>query len=106
MFLDVLATNHDPQDWPEPRTFDPERLLGTGAEWSAPFVPQGGGRPESGHRCPGELVAVGLLALACARLAELDGRLARGQDLGWSWGRIPALPRSVVIAVDVEPPAG
>ncbi|GAA2038146.1 fatty-acid peroxygenase [Terrabacter terrae] len=107
VLLDVMATNHDPQEWPEPSTFEPERFLGTGAEWSAPFVPQGGGRPESGHRCPGELVAVGLLALTCARLAELDGRLVRGQDLGWSWGRIPALPRSgVVIAVDAQPSVG
>lgn len=107
VLLDVMATNHDPQEWPEPDTFDPERFLGTDAEWSAPFVPQGGGRPESGHRCPGELVANGLLALTCARLAEVGGHLARGQDLGWSWGRVPALPRSgVVIAVDEGPPAG
>jgi len=101
VLLDVMATNHDPQEWDRPNDFDPERFLGTGAEWSPPFVPQGGGRPEDGHRCPGEMVTVGLLALTCARLAELGGELVRGQDLGWSWGRIPALPRSgVVIAVD------
>src|SRR3954469_4666941 len=99
--LDIMATNHDPQEWERPNTFDPERFLGTGAEWSPPFVPHGGGRPEDGHRCPGELVANGLLALTCARLAQFDGHLAHGQDLGWSWGRVPALPRSgVVIAVD------
>jgi len=103
VLLDVMATNHDPQEWERPNEFDPGRFLGTGAEWSPPFVPQGGGRPEDGHRCPGEMVAVGLLALTCARLAELGGQLVRGQDLGWSWGRVPALPRSgVVIAVDEE----
>jgi len=101
VLLDVMATNHDPQEWERPNEFDPGRFLGTGAEWSPPFVPQGGGRPEDGHRCPGEMVAVGLLALTCARLAELGGELVRGQDLGWSWGRVPALPRSgVVVAVD------
>jgi fatty-acid peroxygenase len=106
VLLDVMATNHDPHEWPRADTFDPERFLGTGAEWSDRFVPQGGGRPETGHRCPGELMAVGLLALTCARLAEADGRLVRGQDTGWSWGRVPALPRSgVVIALD-EPPTG
>ncbi|MEW1953167.1 cytochrome P450 [Terrabacter sp. NPDC080008] len=106
VLLDVMATNHDAQEWDQPQRFDPERFLGTGAEWSPPFVPHGGGRPESGHRCPGELVANGLLALTCARLATLGGHLARGQDLGWAWGRIPALPRSgVVIALDEGDPA-
>jgi fatty-acid peroxygenase len=96
-----MATNHDPQEWERPNAFEPERFLDTGAEWSPPFVPHGGGRPETGHRCPGELVAVGLLALTAARLAELDGRLVRGQDVGWSWARVPALPRSgAVIALD------
>ncbi len=97
VLLDVLATNHDPQEWESPRTFDPERFLGTGAEWSDHFVPQGGGRPETGHRCPGELVAVGLLALTFSRLAQLDASLVRGQDAGWSWRRIPTLPRSGVV---------
>lgn len=101
VLLDVMATNHDPQEWERPNEFDPERFLGTAAEWSPPFVPQGGGRPEDGHRCPGEMVAVGLVALTCARLAELGGELVRGQDLGWSWSRVPALPRSgVVVAVE------
>lgn len=105
VLLDVMATNHDPQEWPRPNAFEPERFLGTGAEWSPSFVPQGGGRPETGHRCPGELVTVGLLALTIARLAELDGRLDRSQDAGWSWGRVPALPRSgVVITLDTPAP--
>ena len=97
--------NDDPHEGPRPNTFEPQRFLGTGAEWSPPFVPHGGGRPESGHRCPGELVAVGPLALTTARLAVLGGRLVKGQDTGWSWGRVPALPRSgVVIAVDDDTP--
>jgi fatty-acid peroxygenase len=101
VLLDVMATNHDPQEWERPNAFEPGRFLGTGAEWGPAFVPQGGGRPETGHRCPGELVTVGLLALTVARLAELDGRLERSQDTGWSWGRVPAAPRSgVVITLD------
>jgi len=97
VLLDVLATNHDAEEWDHPRVFDPARFLGTGAEWSDHFVPQGGGRPETGHRCPGELVAVGLLALTFSRLSQLDAALVRGQDVGWSWRRIPTLPRSGVV---------
>ena len=92
--LDVMATDHDPNEGPDPNTFDPGRFLGTGAEWSDPFVPQGGGRPETGHRCPGEMVVVGLLALTCARLALEGAALVPGQDAGWRWGHVPARPRS------------
>ena len=45
VLLDVLATDHDPSEWPEPNSFDPHRFIDTGAEWSDAFVPQGGGRP-------------------------------------------------------------
>jgi fatty-acid peroxygenase len=101
VLLDVMATNHDPELWDDAADFRPERFLGTGAEWSDRFVPQGGGRPETGHRCPGELVAVGLLALTSARLAERGVRLVPGQDVGWSLRHVPALPRSgTVVAVD------
>ncbi|WP_185749114.1 cytochrome P450 [Humibacillus xanthopallidus] len=94
VLLDVMATDHDPSEWPQPNTFDPSRFLGTGAEWDDSFVPQGGGRPESGHRCPGEMVSVGLLALTCARLAHEGVALVAGQDAGWSWTHVPARPRS------------
>jgi fatty-acid peroxygenase len=94
VILDIMATDHDPDEWPEPNSFDPDRFLGTGAEWSESFVPQGGGRPETGHRCPGEMVAVGLLALTGARLAHEGASLVPGQDSGWRWGHVPARPRS------------
>ena len=97
VLLDVVGTNRDHGSWPDPHTFDPARFIGTGAEWSDHFVPQGGGRPETGHRCPGELVAVGLLGLTASRLALLDVTPTAGQDLGWSWQRMPTMPRSGVI---------
>jgi fatty-acid peroxygenase len=78
------------------------RFLDTGAEWSDHFVPQGGGRPDTGHRCPGELIAVGLLALTASRLALLDATASADQDLGWSWRRLPTMPRSGVL-MDVGP---
>jgi len=103
VLLDVVGTNRDHTCWDEPHAFDPSRFLGTGEEWSDHFVPQGGGRPETGHRCPGELVTVGLLALTAARLSLLDVSAAEDQDLGWSWGRMPTMPRSGVV-IDVRSP--
>ncbi|MGW5241759.1 cytochrome P450 [Monashia sp. NPDC004114] len=102
VLLEVVASNRDHGSWAQPHTFDPTRFLGTGAEWSDHLVPQGGGRPESGHRCPGELVTVGLLSLTASRLALLDTSPSNGQDLGWSWRRLPTMPRSGVV-LDVRP---
>jgi fatty-acid peroxygenase len=96
VLLDVVATNRAHATWADPHTFDPTRFLDTGAEWSDHFVPQGHGRPESGHRCPGELIAVGLLSLTASRLALLDATAAADRDPGWSWRRRPTMPRSGV----------
>jgi len=36
------------------------------------LVPQGGGDPRSGHRCPGEAITIALLRALCTQLARLD----------------------------------
>ena len=97
VLLDVTATDRNPATWSEPHRFEPARFVGTGEEWSDHFVPQGGGgRAQTGHRCPGELIAVGLLALTAAQLSVLDISVPE-QDLGWSLRRMPTRPRSGVL---------
>ena len=66
------------------------------------LVPQGGGDPRTGHRCPGENITVALLTALAVRLARLDYRLPE-QDLGISLRRIPARPASGVVLTDVRP---
>ncbi|WP_200207921.1 cytochrome P450 [Micromonospora coerulea] len=100
VLLDLYGQNHDPRVWPDPYRFEPERYVGREI---GPFelVPQGGGDPRTGHRCPGEAITVALLRSLAVRLARLDHRVPP-QDLRIALHRIPARPASGVL-VDVPP---
>ena len=60
------------------------------------LVPQGGGNPRTGHRCPGEQITVAVLSALAVRLARLSFDVPE-QDLDISPRRIPARPRSGVV---------
>ncbi|GGK60012.1 cytochrome P450 [Ornithinimicrobium pekingense] len=96
VLIDIYGTNRDERHWSAPEAFDPERFLGTGEVFAEYFVPQGGGRPETGHRCPGEMITVGLLAQTVAELSRLDAEVAR-DGLDWSVHRLPTAPRNGVL---------
>jgi fatty-acid peroxygenase len=98
VLIDLYGQNHDPDLWDDPYEFRPERFLGHDiGEFE--LVPQGGGDPRSGHRCPGEQVTVALLSALAVRLARLQFDVPE-QDLSISLRRIPAKPASgVVLAV-------
>ncbi|MED7923747.1 cytochrome P450 [Nonomuraea sp. LP-02] len=102
VLLDLYGQNHDPDLWPEPYSFRPERFLGRSID---PFelVPQGGGDPRTGHRCPGEDITVTLLRELVVRLARLDYDVPP-QDLGISLRRVPARPASGVVISGVRAP--
>ncbi|MCW2783968.1 MAG: cytochrome [Marmoricola sp.] len=93
VLLDVYGTNHGPA-WDQPWSFDPGRFLGTDPCSITHFVPQGGGPVETGHRCPGEGVSNGLLALTVGLLAEIDGLDLPHQDRHFSMRRMPTRPVS------------
>lgn len=92
VLIDIFGTNRDERHWDRADTFDPERFLDTGAVFAEHFIPQGGGVVETGHRCPGETITVGLLALTAAELSRLDAMLAVGEDLTFRMGRMPTMP--------------
>ncbi|WP_138734143.1 cytochrome P450 [Modestobacter excelsi] len=107
VLLDLFGQAHDPELFPEPYAFRPERFLTEDGDrvrdigpWE--LVPQGAGDPRTGHRCPGEDVTVALLASLAVRLARLGYRLP-DQDLTISLRRIPARPASGVVLSDVRP---
>ena len=107
VLLDLFGQDHDPDLFPEPYAFRPERFLTDDGEhvreigpWE--LVPQGAGDPRAGHRCPGEDLTVALLSSLAARLARLDATLPE-QDLSISLRRIPARPASRVVLAVASP---
>jgi fatty-acid peroxygenase len=95
VLLDLYGQNHDADLWGDPYAFRPERFLGRDIG-AFELVPQGGGDPRTGHRCPGEQISVGLLAALAVRLARLAFAVP-DQDLSISLRRIPARPASGVV---------
>jgi fatty-acid peroxygenase len=95
VLLDLYGQNHDPELWDAPYEFRPERFLGRDID-AYELVPQGGGDPRTGHRCPGEQLTVALLSALAVRLARLEVDVPE-QDLTIALHRIPARPASGVV---------
>lgn len=93
VLLDLYGTNHDPRSWDEPESFRPERFL-EATPTAFNFIPQGGGNAYSGHRCPGEGIAMALMKTAAHILVHWLRYQVPDQDLDIDYGRLPALPRS------------
>jgi fatty-acid peroxygenase len=90
LVLDVVGTDNDPARWLTPHEFDPERFTGAGAEPDPyGFVPQGGGDPRTGHRCPGEPLTVRLLAATLGVLAQVPYEV---ESSAYREERMPTLP--------------
>ncbi len=94
VLLDILGTNTDPASWDRAATFDPERFLGVeDAEAITTFVPQGGADVRTGHRCPGEKIAVTSLSAAVVALCRPEVQLPSDQDdLTFSWTHMLTRP--------------
>jgi len=100
VFLDVYGTDTDPDAWADAATFDPDRFASAAAE-RTDFIPQGGGSVETGHRCPGEGIAMALLRTVVPSLARLDWSI-HPEDRVYSLRRVPARPDGGVRLLDVR----
>jgi fatty-acid peroxygenase len=91
VLLDLYGTNHDPRCWDAPDVFDAGRFMAQ-APGPFAFLPQVGGDPVAGHRCPGEGATVALMELAVRMLLATRWQVPP-QDLRLDMQRLPALPR-------------
>ena len=101
VLLDIYGTNHDPKLWDHPNEFRPERFL----EWNGSlynFIPQGGGDPRTGHRCPGEGITVKLMETSLRFLVHNIEYSVPKQDLSFSLAKMPTLPYSGFIMSNIK----
>ncbi|GAA2079089.1 fatty-acid peroxygenase [Streptomyces albiaxialis] len=102
VLLDVYGQNHDEELWGDPYTFRPARFLERPPARDE-LIPQGGGDPRTGHRCPGEDLATALVSALATRFARLECTVPP-QDLTISLRRVPARPASGFRVTDVRTP--
>lgn len=98
LLLDIPGTNTDPEEWPDAGTFDPSRFLDVAdAEALPAFIPQGGAGVRTGHRCPGEKIAVTALSTTVAALCrpgvEISGDT---EDMTFPWTAMLTRPATGV----------
>lgn len=104
--LDILGTDTDTREWERPSQFDPERFVGVDDyEALHAFVPHGGGDVRTGHRCPGEKLAIAGLAASIAVLSDPRLRIS-GHGLDVNRRRMPTKPRSGGRVRRVDAPSG
>lgn len=97
LVLDVLGTNLDPRWWHDrggaDGAFDARRFADGDPDPYA-FVPQGGGDPRTGHRCPGEPLTVLLVEGSLRVLA--DAGVAPDGPVALDLHRMPTRPRGAL----------
>lgn len=99
--LDLYGTNHHPDEWEAPDTFNPERFIST-TKTPFNFIPQGGGDYASGHRCAGEWMTLAILEESVDFLINRLQYTLPEQDLSYHLNDIPSLPRSRIWMTNIR----
>jgi fatty-acid peroxygenase len=101
VLLDVYGMNHDSKIWSNPNEFKPERFKER-KENLFDFIPQGGGDPSKGHRCPGEGITIEIMKASLDFLVNKIEFKVPNQDLSYSLARMPTLPESGFVMSDIK----
>ncbi|GGE33189.1 fatty-acid peroxygenase [Pullulanibacillus camelliae] len=101
VILDAYGTNHDPVIWESPEQFNPERFK----HWESDpysYIPQGGGDPSLGHRCPGEAATIDIMKVSLDVLVNgMKYDVPEDQDLTVDLVKMPTVPKSGFIIRDI-----
>ncbi len=101
VILDLYGTNHDPKLWKQPNRFIPERFKSRKQDLYD-FVPQGGGKIQSGHRCAGDVITLKVMEVFADYLVNrLDYDVPK-QNLDYSMQKIPTLPKSGFVISNIR----
>lgn len=101
VLLDIYGMHHDSRIWENPYEFRPERF----EKWKGNlfnFIPQGGGDPAKGHRCPGEGITVEIMKASLDFLVNEIRFEVPDQDLSYSLVKMPTLPESGFIMNNIR----
>ncbi len=101
VLLDVYGMNHDSKIWNNPDEFQPKRFEEQ-KNRTYSFIPQGGGDPGKGHRCPGEGITIEIMKASLNFLVNKVDFEVPEQDLRYSLSRIPTLPESGFIMKNIR----
>ncbi|MEK4299242.1 cytochrome P450 [Oceanobacillus sp. FSL W8-0428] len=99
--LDLYGTNHDPDIWDRPDSFQPERFQAW-KESPFNFIPQGGGEFNIGHRCAGEWMTIDVLKTTLDFFVNNLSFEFTEQDLSYEMNDIPPVPKSGVIIKEAQ----
>lgn len=101
VILDVYGINHDSRIWDNPFSFQPGRFRDyKGGPFE--FIPQGGGDPSKGHRCPGEGITIEVMKASLDFLVNKIEYTVPEQDLSYDMTRIPTYPNSGFIMNSIK----
>lgn len=100
VMLDLYGINHDSRTWDSPQEFNPLRFKNF-KQGPFNFIPQGGGDPNTTHRCPGEWITNELMMMALDFFVFKMSYNLPVQNLTINWSALPAIPDSRIIINNV-----
>ncbi len=101
VMLDVYGTNRDPHTWNDPDRFDPDRFVGRSVSLFE-LIPQGGSDHDTGHRCAGEWLTIGVMIAATRLLVDGTCYEAPPQDLSVRLSKMLVGPESGFVIANVQ----
>lgn len=101
VLLDVYGLLHDPEIWPQPEEFKPNRFK----DWSGSpfdFIPQGGGEFDTNHRCAGEWITIEAMKASLKFLTRELHYIVPPQNLRVDISKMPTKPASGFVIAEVK----